>query len=49
MTATAVTQGTHFDFGIEELDELVEPGFGEWISGVLIGAGVGLIIVGVAT
>ena len=36
-----------FDFGIEELDELVEPGFTEWGLGLVAGIGAGLIVVGV--
>src|SRR5205823_6769489 len=49
MTATAVTYGTDFDFGIEELDELVDPDFCDWLIGVGAGLVVGGIVVLVAT
>ena len=42
-------QTTTLDLGIEELDELVDPGMGEWLIGVGAGMLVGLAVVAVAT
>jgi len=59
MVATTISQNTALqldpenalglDLGIEELDEMVAPGFWEWAGGVAAGAAVGGAVVFFAT